>query len=106
MLTALTISIDTKEAFRLYSYAKKIEGKLPELIPEIDQISKYYSYFIVRIVRVDDFKERNATKCTVQELKEQLTSQSMAQNEFVLLNAVITCFDVDRDPATLFTFKW
>ncbi|CAF0835349.1 unnamed protein product [Brachionus calyciflorus] len=81
--TIFIVNPDTHEGYSLYNYAKKVN--FPDLISTLDQIKE------------------NAIKMTIEGLKKNLSQAIL--NEYVLLNAVITGFDIDLDNSRLFTFK-
>lgn len=74
--TIFTLNPCTQEGFMLYNYAKTV--KLAPIIPIIEQ-----------------FKSK-AIKCSIEELRN-LFCQDMLNSEFVLLNAVISEFNIDNN---------
>ena len=53
----------------------------------------------------EKFSELNATRCSIEELKDKI-KEDILKNEFVLLNAVVSEFDIDNKNSKTFLIKW
>jgi len=69
----------------LFTYAQNT--RLPPVLSYMDQI------------------KANARRLTIEQLILSL-SQGILPSEYVLIDAVLSQFDIDADPLSCFTFKW
>ncbi len=82
--TIFTVNPATKEGYSLYNYVSTVD--LPAILPLIEQ-----------------FKSQAIT-CTIEELRN-LFCNDMLNSEFILLNAVVTEFNIDEDFEKCFVLK-
>lgn len=50
--------------------------------------------------------ENNAIKCTIEELKKKISEGMYKNEQYFLLNAVVTDFNIDFDSSKFYSIKW